>query len=84
MNSVVKTFDLHLQRTAKKNAIAVGLHPGTVRTDLSKDFWESVERRKGLLFEADESAEKLVNVLQNLQLKQRGKIWDYKGEEILP
>jgi len=42
LNQVVKTFDIQLQMK-KRNAICVGLHPGTVKTDLSKEFWRCTE-----------------------------------------
>ena len=42
--SIVKTFDIHLQRTSKDKAVAIGLHPGTVKTQFSKEFWEGVQK----------------------------------------
>ena len=38
VNQLVKTFDNHLQATSGANAVAVGLHPGTVKTELSREF----------------------------------------------
>ncbi|KAF9468981.1 NAD(P)-binding protein, partial [Collybia nuda] len=80
LNQVVKTFDLQLQLN-KRQAMCVGVHPGTVKTDLSKDFWESSHNQE--LFEPDDAARKLGDVVANLQLEQRGKVWDWAGKEIL-
>ncbi|KAG6903365.1 hypothetical protein C0995_013118 [Termitomyces sp. Mi166 len=79
LNQVVKTFDLQLQMN-KSQAICVGVHPGTVKTDLSKGYWESATKRE--LFEPEDAAEKLVNVVDGLKMEQRGKVWDWAGKEI--
>lgn len=79
LNQVVKTFDLHLQQN-DKNAICVGVHPGTVKTDLSRSFWESTARME--LFEPMDAASNLINVVENLATNQRGKVWDWAGKEI--
>ena len=62
--------------------MAVALHPGTVKTELSREFWGSV--RKGKLFEGEQAARYLVDVVMGLEEGQRGRFWDWKGEEILP
>lgn len=51
VNQVIKTFDNHLRTASGDNAMAVALHPGTVKTGLSKDFWGNVKKEK--LFERD-------------------------------
>ncbi|KAK0234552.1 hypothetical protein EDD85DRAFT_86064 [Armillaria nabsnona] len=81
LNQVVKTFDLHL---AQKNipAICVGMHPGTMKTDLSKEFWGGV--REDQLFEPEDAAEKVVRVVNNLGEEHRGRIWDWAQKEVLP
>ncbi|KAI0826855.1 NAD-P-binding protein [Trametes gibbosa] len=81
LNQVVRTFDLHLQ-ARKLPALAVGVHPGTVKTSLSKPFWGGV--KPGKLFEPEYAAERLAEVVQGLGKAQRGRIWDWKGEEIKP
>lgn len=81
LNQVIKTFDLHLQ-ARRVPAIAVGIHPGTVRTDLSKEFWAGV--KEGQLFEPEDAAEKVIRVVEGLSQEQRGRIWDWKGDEIAP
>ncbi|KAI9058254.1 NAD-P-binding protein [Trametes sanguinea] len=81
LNQVIRTFDLHLQ-AKKLPAISVGVHPGTVKTDLSKAFWSSV--KPGKLFEPAYAAERLAEVVKDLGKAQRGKVWDWKGEEVKP
>jgi NAD(P)-dependent dehydrogenase (short-subunit alcohol dehydrogenase family) len=79
LNQVVKTFDLQLQMK-KSQAICIGVHPGTVKTDFSKAFWGSVDKDR--LFEPEDSAEKLINVVGNSKVEQRGKIWDWAGNKV--
>lgn len=78
LNQVVKTFDLHLQMK-KSPAICVAVHPGTMKTDLSKGFWESTPN----VLEPEEAAEKLVEVVGGLDMKQRGQVWDWAGKRVL-
>ncbi|CAP68076.1 uncharacterized protein PODANS_1_19400 [Podospora anserina S mat+] len=82
LNSAVKTLDLELQQKSASKCIAVGYHPGTVKTDLSRGFWSGVPEAN--LFSPDDAAEKLWNVITSLNPSQRGKIWDWKGEEVPP
>jgi NAD(P)-dependent dehydrogenase (short-subunit alcohol dehydrogenase family) len=79
LNQVVKTFDLQLQMN-KTKAICVGIHPGTVKTDLTKDFWSSANVKE--LFEPEDAAEKVANVVAGLTTEQRGKIWDWAGNQV--
>ncbi|KAG5646440.1 hypothetical protein DXG03_003490 [Asterophora parasitica] len=80
LNQVVKTFDLQLQMN-RSQAICVGVHPGTVKTDLSKDFWSS-SSKKDSFFEPEDAAEKMVNVVRTLGIDQRGKVWDWAGKQV--
>jgi NAD(P)-dependent dehydrogenase (short-subunit alcohol dehydrogenase family) len=82
VNQLVKSLDILLQLQAGPKAMSVGLHPGTVKTDLSREFWESTPQEK--LFEPAFAAEKLLGVLQAMQSSGRGKCWDWAGKEILP
>ncbi|KAH9482596.1 1-hydroxy-2-glutathionyl-2-methyl-3-butene dehydrogenase [Psilocybe cubensis] len=79
LNQVMKTFDLYLEQSSAK-AMCVGVHPGTVKTDLSKGFWDSAVRQES--FEAIDAATNLINVVENLSLQQRGKVWDWAGKEV--
>ena len=78
LNQVIKTFDIQLS-LRKTPSICIGLHPGTVKTDLSKGFWNSTPNN---LFEPDEAAKKLVEVVKNATEEQRGKVWDYVGKQV--
>jgi NAD(P)-dependent dehydrogenase (short-subunit alcohol dehydrogenase family) len=82
VNQIVRTFDLDLQNR-RVRAMCIGVHPGTVKTELSREFWEGVEK-KGRLFEPDYAAERMVDVVEKLTTKGRGRIWDWKGEEVKP
>lgn len=91
VNQLTKTFDNHLKTTSGDKAMAVALHPGTVKTGLSQEFWGSVKKEK--LFEPDWVAERLVGLVTGrdldeevkpIELSGRGKCWDWKGEEVPP
>lgn len=82
VNSIVKSIDIYLRQTCGENAMCVCLHPGTVKTDLSAEFWGSTPKEK--LFTPEFAAEKLVHVVRDVGLDGRGKCWDWKGQEIPP
>lgn len=94
VNQLVKSLDVQLRRSSGTNAMVVGLHPGTVKTGLSQEFWSSTKPEK--LFSPEDAAEKLVNVVNGLggrvesggkqerDNKVGGRCWDWKGEEIEP
>lgn len=79
LNQIIRTFDLHLQ-TKRVPAICVGVHPGTVKTDFSKNFWSGVP--EGKLFAPSFAADKLAGVVSGLGLQDRGKVWDWAGREV--
>lgn len=60
-----------LQLQTGTKAMSVGLHPNTVKTDLSREFLESTPKEK--LFEPAFAAEKLLGVLKGLGGSGRGK-----------
>ncbi|KAI1764906.1 NAD(P)-binding protein [Hypoxylon sp. FL1150] len=82
VNSLTKTFDLHLKTRSGDGAVAVAYHPGTVRTDLSREYWSRVREDK--LFSPEYAAERMVEVVRTRKLEDRGRCWDWKGEEVLP
>ncbi|KLU83173.1 hypothetical protein MAPG_02238 [Magnaporthiopsis poae ATCC 64411] len=91
VNSLTRTLDLQLRaRTTVTTtaadtlpAFAVAYHPGTVRTDFSRDYWEGSERR-GQLLDPEFAAERVLDVVLGLKIEQRGRIWDWTGNEIPP
>ena len=64
------------------HAIVVGLHPGTVVSDLSQPFIDHVAKNK--LFSADESAAKLSEVLEHLTHSQSGQCLAWDGSGVQP
>lgn len=82
VNQVVKTFDNHLRATSGDKAMSVSLHPGTVKTDFSKEFWGGVKKEK--LFDRDFVAVRLVDVVKSMGVDGRGKCWDWDGKEVPP
>ena len=82
VNQVTRTFDNHLRASAGDKAVALALHPGTVKTGLSKDFWGNVKEEK--LFSPEYSAERLLAVVKDRAAEGRGRCWDWKGDEVPP
>ena len=82
VNSIAKSLDIYLQQKAGDKAFCISMHPGTVKTDLSEEFWGNVKEEK--LFSPEYAAERLMTVVKNLPLEARGKCWDWEGKEIPP
>ena len=80
LNQAMHTFDLHLKQT-KRPAMAVGIHPGTMKTELSKEFWKSTPGDQ--IREPEEAAERVLGVVERLGEEQRGKVWDWAGKEVI-
>lgn len=79
---LARTFDLHLRAKSGQRAIAVSLHPGTVHTDFTSEYWGTRE-----MLEPTDAADKLLEVLVGLPSEVkggRGGCWDWMGKEILP
>ena len=76
---IAKTFDLYLRTRSRNRALAVALHPGTVKTDFTKDFWDGRP-----MLSSDEAAEKLLGVLAGVPMEKRGLCFDWKGEQVVP
>ena len=64
------------------NAIVVGLHPGTVDTDLSKPFQRNLPEKQ--LLPPSESVAALARVIDALDREDSGKVFDFRGNEITP
>lgn len=87
LNQVIKTFDNHLKSSAGEKCIAIGLHPGTVKTGLSREFWGGV--KEGRLFEKEWVAERLVGLCtesggSGIEVGGRGRCWDWGGKAVMP
>jgi NAD(P)-dependent dehydrogenase (short-subunit alcohol dehydrogenase family) len=80
-NMITKTLSIELGRVAP-HAVVVGLHPGTVDTDLSKPFQRAVP--KGRLFSPAYAAESLLGVINRLSSCDSGRVFDFRGQEVPP
>lgn len=81
LNMVIKNAGIETARR-NKSAIIVGLHPGTVDSDLSKPFQANVPA--GKLFRPLDSANYLLDTLLGLTPSQTGKCFAWDGQEIAP
>ncbi|KAK3938423.1 putative short-chain dehydrogenase reductase [Diplogelasinospora grovesii] len=83
VNALTKTLDHQLEARSGNKAMCVSYHPGTVKTDLSKGYWDSTANDK--LLEPDDAAARMAKVLtEKVGLEGRGRCWDYNGEEVPP
>ncbi|KAI0847630.1 NAD(P)-binding protein [Daldinia vernicosa] len=83
VNSLTKTFDNHLRVRCADAAGAIAYHPGTVRTGLSREYWDRVPA--GQLFTPEYAAERMLEVVRTREISEdRGRCWDHRGDEILP
>lgn len=81
LNMVIKTTAIETARR-NKNAIIVGMHPGTVDSPLSKPFQRNVP--EGKLFTPAYSASQLLAVIEQLRPADSGKCFAWDGQEIQP
>ncbi len=81
LNQIIRTLAIELGRTHPQ-AILVGLHPGTVDTALSMPFQRNVAADK--LFTPEDSAMRLLNVLEGLTPADSGGCFDHAGARIAP
>lgn len=81
LNMLIRNFAIE-QARRNEAFVCVGLHPGTVDTDLSKPFQSNVPDKQ--LQTAAQSAGHLLDVLDSLGPEVSGKVFDWKGEEIEP
>ena len=81
LNQIIRTIAIELKRTHPE-AILVGLHPGTVDTDLSAPFQRNVAREG--LFTPDQAATQLLDVIGSLTADDSGYCFDWAGERLVP
>ena len=79
LNMLIKTLSIELS-FSNKSAICVGLHPGTVDTQLSKPFTQKIKNKK--VFTKEEAAEYLIKALNNIDHNDTGNIIDWRGEAV--
>ena len=79
LNMLIKNFAIELART-NKFAKVIGLHPGTVDTELSKPFQKNVPENK--LFTPQFSADAMINVVDRLKEGDSGSVFAFDGSKI--
>jgi len=79
LNMLIKNAAIEL-RIRHKQAVCVGLHPGTVDTALSAPFQAGVPADK--LFTPSHSADRLLDVLDDLGPEDSGFVFDYAGQRL--
>ena len=81
LNMIIKTASIEAARR-NKNAIVIGLHPGTVNTHLSAPFQANVPKEK--LFTRTTAAKQLIDVISEIKTEDTGKVLAWDGCEISP
>jgi NAD(P)-dependent dehydrogenase (short-subunit alcohol dehydrogenase family) len=81
LNQLIRTLAIEMKRVNDR-AILVGLHPGTVATDLSAPFQKNVA--PGQLFDPGRAAVQLLDVIDGLGVKDSGNLIAWDGATITP
>jgi len=76
LNQIIKTSSIEINRR-NKNAICVGLHPGTVKTKFTEKFQNTTET-----ISPDESVKMMMKVVENLSADDNGYCFAYDGKVI--
>ncbi len=79
LNMLIRNFSIEMARTHKQ-AIIVGLHPGTVDTQLSQPFQGGLP--EGQLLAPDQSAGSLLDVIDTLVPADSGNVFDWAGKPV--
>lgn len=79
LNMIIKTLSIELSRRNPK-VICVGLHPGTIDTDMSRPFQGNIRPEK--LFTPKRASEALLSVVDDLTVSDSGKIFAWDGSVI--
>ncbi|MEO1475516.1 MAG: SDR family NAD(P)-dependent oxidoreductase [Pseudomonadota bacterium] len=78
LNMLMKNLSIELSRR-NPDGICIGLHPGTVATDLSAKFRGGINHE---VFTPAQSAAHLLAVLDKVEHADTGKVFDWQGREI--
>ena len=79
LNMLIRTLAIELA-LVNKGALCVGLHPGTVDTDLSKPFLGGSNPLQ--VFSTAQSVDRLLRVIDHLSPTQTGRLFAWDGSEI--
>ena len=80
LNMIVKTAAIVIKRK-NPSAVCFSIHPGTVETNLSAPFKNNKFSKNS--FSPEQSAEKIVNVINDISPSKTGSFVSYDGSEIL-
>jgi NAD(P)-dependent dehydrogenase (short-subunit alcohol dehydrogenase family) len=75
LNQVIRTASIELRRS-HKHLVCVAVHPGTVETEFTKDYWSC----KKVL--PEDAAANLMNVIETLGPDQSGQFLDWAGYQV--
>ena len=76
LNQIIKTSSIEINRR-NKNAICVGLHPGTVKTSFTEKFQNSNKT-----ISPEESVKMMMKVIERLSINDNGYCFAYDGKVI--
>lgn len=79
LNMLLRNYAIELGRTHRQ-AVVVGLHPGTVDTPLSEPFQANLP--EGQLTERGAAANNLLDVIDGLTPEDSGHVFDWRGERV--
>lgn len=79
LNMIIKSASIELARR-NKQAVCIGLHPGTVDTGLSEPFQRGVPAEK--LFSADRAARQLLDVIAARRPEDTGDVFAWDGSKV--
>ena len=78
LNMIIKSAGIELKRKNKK-AIIVGIHPGTIDSNISRPFQKNVKHK---IYTPKEAAQNIYNISTKFSDEMSGNMYDYKGIEI--
>jgi NAD(P)-dependent dehydrogenase (short-subunit alcohol dehydrogenase family) len=81
LNQLIRCLSIELAHR-RKDAICVGLHPGTVESELSRPFQSGVAA--GKLFTPAFAAERLLAIIEGLDKASTGQLIAWDGSPIMP
>ena len=76
LNQIIKTSSIEINRR-NKNAICVGLHPGTVKTSFTEKF-----QNTNKTISPEESVKMMMKVIERLSINDNGYCFAYDGKVI--
>ncbi|XP_076016475.1 C-signal [Genypterus blacodes] len=79
LNMATRNLSIELGRSRPK-VVCVSLHPGTVNTDLSRQYHKNVPKDK--LFSSEHSVNCLMSIIDTLNIEKSGKAYNWDGTEL--